>query len=335
MRTKLFIECLLFLVLTSPDYILKSQGLYSLCGSKKGVNYQTTGKPGSLFHWTVEGGQIVSNPQASSITVDWNNDQGDFAITVFEETKSGCYGNTMRATVRITPSPIIDLGKQKTICEGGQVQLTADIDYSKYLWQDGSTNSYFIAKAAGVYWLEVTNQNGCSYRDSVTVIVSALPKVDLGPDKILCAPDELLLDAGGGETFYNWSNGATAQTTLAHEGDGQIWVHVTDANGCVGSDTIQILKCSKEEKLEIANAFTPNGDGHNDYWEIKGYENYPNMTIKLYDRWGIEVFNAEHGYSHPWNGTSNGKVMPTGAYYYIIILGDGSKEIKGSVTLIR
>ncbi len=172
-------------------------------------------------------------------------------------------------------------------------------------------------------------------KDTHTLTIWPRPAINLGNDTMLCAANELLLDAGEKGTFYKWSNGATSQTIMAHDGDRQIWVNVSDANGCVGADTINILQCSPQQKLEIANAFTPNGDGHNDYWQIKGYQNYPNMTIKIYDRWGNEVFRSDHGYDKPWDGNSGGKNMPTGAYYYVIKLGDGSKQITGSLTLIR
>jgi gliding motility-associated-like protein len=110
---------------------------------------------------------------------------------------------------------------------------------------------------------------------------------------------------------------------------------VIDPNGCVGTDTIQILSCTEHFNLIIPNAFTPNGDNHNDYWLIKGSENYPNISVKIYDSWGIQVFQSDQGYPQPWDGTSNGKKLPMSAYYYVINPGDGSKEIVGSITLIR
>jgi gliding motility-associated-like protein len=267
--------------------------------------------------------------------VIWDNKQGDNAISVFEETSNGCYGNTMKVIVRINPSPIIKMERFETLCQGQQIELNPGAGFSKYLWQDGSVKPGYIAKSSGIYWVEVTNSIGCSSRDSVEITLVPLPKVDIGKDATLCAPDELTLNAGNNGAVYQWSNGSAGQTMIAREGDGQIWVRVTDANGCVGSDTIQILTCTKQQKLEIANAFTPNGDGHNDYWEIRGIENYPDMSVKVYDRWGNEVYRSDKGYAKPWDGNLNGKKLPTGVYYYVIIPGDGSKEISGSITLIR
>jgi len=335
MRIKYLIVFLTLLVLQYACLTLKAQLSSTLCAGQKGIKYQVMGKPSSIFHWTVEGGQIVSDPQANTIMVNWDNIPGEYTITVYEETNTGCLGNTKKVKVSIVLSPIFDLGKVKSICEGDQIEFNPGKGFYKYLWQDGSMQPVFIASTSGIYWVEVSNKDGCSFRDTVELVVNPLPKIDLGKDTMLCATNEIVLDAGNIGAFYQWNNGANTQTILAHEDDGQIWVNVTDANGCLGNDSIQILKCSTHQNISIPNAFTPDGDGHNDYWLIGGSEQYPNITVKIYDRWGIQVFESERGYYKPWDGTSNGKQLPTDVYYYIIKLGDGSKEIIGSITLIR
>ena len=79
-----------------------------------------------------------------------------------------------------------------------------------------------------------------------------------------------------------------------------------------------------------AEAFTPNGDGINDYWIIPGIENYPNALVTVYNRWGHEVF-ASKGYRNNWDATykSNRSKLPSGSYLYVINMGDGSAPIKG------
>ena|GEM_PF-3471275 len=85
--------------------------------------------------------------------------------------------------------------------------------------------------------------------------------------------------------------------------------------------------------VKFANAFTPNGDGENDTWEIEDIEAFPDATIFIYDRSGRSVFSSQGGYS-PWDGTFKGKVLPMGNYYYIIDLKDGSDIYKGTLTII-
>jgi gliding motility-associated-like protein len=334
MKTVVFIAYLICLVLhASKD--LNAQVATMLCASQKGIKYQVKGDVGSIFHWTVEGGKIVSDPHAGTITVNWGDKPGEYTISVYEEKITGCLGNTIKTKVGILASPVINLDKIENICEGGQIELNAGTGFSEYLWQDGSTQPVILAKTSGIYWIEVTNQKGCSFRDTIILVVNPLPKIDLGKDTMLCAQGELVLDAGNIGGFCNWSNGANSQTIVAHENDGTIWVHVTDANGCSGSDTIQILKCLEHNDLFIPKAFTPNHGAFDNFWMIGGTEKYPNMSVKIYDRWGILIFESEKGYPKPWDGTSRGRKMPMDAYYYIINCGDGSKEIVGSVTIIR
>lgn len=335
MKTITFVICLFFLVLPDANINLNAQVLYTLCASQKDVQYKVTGNVGSIFNWTVEGGQIVSEPHAGIITVNWGSITGEYNISVYEETAKSCLGNNIMIKIKIYPTPVVNLGKIRSICEGEQIELNPGEDLDTYLWQDGSSSPTYTASENGIYWVEVTNQAGCSFRDSVLLISNPTPVINLGIDTMLCAPNELVLNAGSFDGLYAWNNGENTQTIIAREGDGQIWVKVTDSNGCIGADTIQILDCINHLDLLIPNAFTPNGDGYNDYWLIDGYENYPNISVKIFDSWGAQVFQSFQGYSQPWDGTSNGKKLPVNAYYYVINPGDGSKEIVGSITLIR
>ena len=85
---------------------------------------------------------------------------------------------------------------------------------------------------------------------------------------------------------------------------------------------------------DIANAFTPNGDGINDDWQIAGIENYPEALVQVFNRFGQKVFESK-GYAHPFNGVFNGKLLPSGPYYYIINLAASCRLISGNVTILR
>ena len=85
----------------------------------------------------------------------------------------------------------------------------------------------------------------------------------------------------------------------------------------------------------IPNAFTPNGDGINDLWNIKSIEAYPKCIVSVYSRYGTLIYQSK-GYPRSWDGTSNGAPVPTGTYYYIIDLNeDNSKPLTGYVAVIR
>ncbi|MFK7812771.1 MAG: gliding motility-associated C-terminal domain-containing protein [Maribacter sp.] len=83
-----------------------------------------------------------------------------------------------------------------------------------------------------------------------------------------------------------------------------------------------------------AEAFTPNGDGNNDQWVIPGIENYPNNIVRVFNRWGNEVFSVQ-SYQNNWEGfyRENNEKLPAGQYMYIIELGDNSKPLQGWIFL--
>ncbi|RFZ91772.1 gliding motility-associated C-terminal domain-containing protein [Mucilaginibacter conchicola] len=83
----------------------------------------------------------------------------------------------------------------------------------------------------------------------------------------------------------------------------------------------------------IPNAFSPNGDGVNDYWVIKGIEESTMSNVKVFNRQGQAVFQSR-GYAKPFDGTYMGKQLPAGVYYYIIER-QNDKPLSGHVTIIR
>jgi gliding motility-associated-like protein len=99
----------------------------------------------------------------------------------------------------------------------------------------------------------------------------------------------------------------------------------------VGSGTVKIIV---QESLTIPNTFTPNGDGVNDKWEIKNLIDYPDCSVKIFNRWGQEVYSSR-GYYNAWDGTTNGKPLPFGTYYYVINLNNNTRPLGGWVALVR
>jgi gliding motility-associated-like protein len=84
----------------------------------------------------------------------------------------------------------------------------------------------------------------------------------------------------------------------------------------------------------IPNAFSPNGDGVNDTWSVKYLETFVDADIRIFNRYGQEVFYAKQ-YAEAWNGQSKGKDLPVGVYYYVINPNNGRNKYTGSITLIR
>ena len=91
----------------------------------------------------------------------------------------------------------------------------------------------------------------------------------------------------------------------------------------------------KEASLVIPDAFSPNGDGINDVWNIKGIDLYPTARITICNRWGQVLWKSERGYPVPWDGVSRGKALPVDSYYYFIELRGRPRLIVGTVTIVR
>ena len=88
-------------------------------------------------------------------------------------------------------------------------------------------------------------------------------------------------------------------------------------------------------QFQIPDAFSPNGDGVNDFFDIRGISEYPNNQVTIVNRWGTEVFRAS-GYTGGWQGnTEGGNPLPVGTYYYRIDLGDGSEILGGYLVINR
>ncbi|MDN5216902.1 putative Ig domain-containing protein, partial [Fulvivirgaceae bacterium BMA12] len=95
--------------------------------------------------------------------------------------------------------------------------------------------------------------------------------------------------------------------------------------------------------LEFSKGFSPDNDGNNDHWNLTGIQNFPDNEVKIFNRWGNEVYTVK-GYNNEekaWRGQSNGKyivgrkMVPDGTYFYVIDLGDGSKPLSGYVIIKR
>ena len=86
--------------------------------------------------------------------------------------------------------------------------------------------------------------------------------------------------------------------------------------------------------LTVPNAFTPNGDGINDTWNIKYLDVFQTATVQIFNRSGQTVYTST-GYNVPWDGTYRGSMLPTGTYYYLINFNNGIKPLSGYVALIR
>ncbi len=146
---------------------------------------------------------------------------------------------------------------------------------------------------------------------------------------------DLTIDGGTAPFYISWDRGLPENEEYFDE---LLWgeyvASVTDFNECVAVDTATVgytfLSC-----LVIPNAFTPNGDGFNDLWLIEGLELYPNVDMKIFDRWGNIMHVTTNAADEPWDGSFNGRVLPIDSYHYVIDLNNNEPAILGNITIVR
>jgi gliding motility-associated-like protein len=92
-----------------------------------------------------------------------------------------------------------------------------------------------------------------------------------------------------------------------------------------------------KSNIYISNAFTPNDDGINDYWYVSTSSTFKDFSVKILDRWGIEIYSSEDP-SFKWDGRMGGRPMPIGTYVYVLsgTTSQGqSVRRSGTVSLVR
>ena len=182
--------------------------------------------PGNIYQWNTGDTSQFLNVSAS----------GSYDVVV--STPQGCFASDTVNLV-LTPTPIVNLGNDTTLC-GGNIILDAQNTGSTYTWSDNSTFPIIFVSTTGTYWVDVTNPQNCTTRDSIVVTVNTAPVVNLGPDLTLCAGDSVVLNAGStAGASYLWSDNSTAQT-LAVSSTGVYYVTASTAVGCSASDTASV-----------------------------------------------------------------------------------------------
>ena len=88
--------------------------------------------------------------------------------------------------------------------------------------------------------------------------------------------------------------------------------------------------------INVSEGFTPNGDGINDTWFLENVEHYPNIKIKIFNRWQRVVFSHQGPYQNDWPGTYRGQPLPDAPYFYTIDReGNGSVDQSGWIYITQ
>jgi gliding motility-associated-like protein len=200
-----------------------------------------------------------------------------------------------------------------------------------------SLTGMFDTVSAGLHTIIITDSKGCPVQQefniqsqepiAVNLVSSTAADCEGRKDGSI----EISVKGGTSPYTFNWSNGSNS-TILTGLDAGEYNLTVTDNNECKVEYSKQIVPGNIEEPLAFDNAFSPNGDGINDFWVIKNLEFYPDNTLVVVNRWGNEVYRMNN-YQNNWDGSH----LSEGTYFYILKVNMcGAPEVyNGYITILR
>uniref|UniRef100_UPI0025BA997D T9SS type B sorting domain-containing protein n=1 Tax=Chitinophaga sp. CB10 TaxID=1891659 RepID=UPI0025BA997D len=160
------------------------------------------------------------------------------ASFIITDGRTGCSSDTVTYDLKYTQKPVVNLGKDTTICGGNSLVLDAGAANFGYniRWSTGETTQRINITKAGTYWVNVSNGQ-CGTTDTIKVGLIPTPLVDI-PDTTICRGQSVKLDAFVNGATYLWSTGATSSSILVGTQE-QFWVKVTKS-GCITIDTVKV-----------------------------------------------------------------------------------------------
>jgi gliding motility-associated-like protein len=207
------------------------------------------------------------------------------------------------------------------ICQGENTVLTAN-GSGIYSWSDGSTGNTLTISPSSSQNITLYVTNGaCIDSTTIPITVNNSPTATAiaNPTQINLGDSTLLEVLTNGSSIL-WSpissiSCGTCSSTIATPLISTIYsVLVTSSEGCVATDTVLVIVDIVCGDLFTPDAFSPNGDGDNDFWCVYG-NCISKLTIQIYDRWGVLVFESTSP-SQCWSGEVNGKIADTGVFIY-------------------
>ncbi len=252
---------------------------------------------------------------------------GNYTITLIGTNNLGCK-DTAAQPVVVTAAPSVHFtGLHAKYCSGEQVNLTAQITGSveAYTWTNGNAvslqnqpNANFSYASQGNYAIILAAQDRfCgNVSDTGIAIVYQVPVFTLGDDKTFCPGLSGIIGVPPQPgVSYVWSTGErTAQITTGPASN--TYLLTADNNGCVGTDDIYV-KVLDNCLIKVAGAFTPNGDGLNDYLRAINAELATHFSLIVFNRFGEKIF-ATNDPLKGWDGRYKGVDAPTGTYVWIL-----------------
>jgi gliding motility-associated-like protein len=332
-------------------------------------------EPEELIANPIESGNILCYGETTDITVNtqggtmpynvsWSTGAEESTLTnvpagVYEVTVTDANLCIDSATIQVNQPPILlmDTSMRNMLCTGlcsGEARVYPDggtPPYS-YNWSNGDNNSIAESLCEGTYVLTLTDNNGCSLTENFFIInENYIPPLEAYPDReSIYYGETTTLHAipYDSTTTYHWrppnylNSTSQANVISSPEEDIEYIVTITDKYGCSNIDTVRVkimeIVCG-DPYIYIPNAFSPNGDGNNDYFiPLAPQSLITDMYFAVFNRWGELIYETDNINDQGWDGTYKGEVLAPDVfvfYFKATCLNQLQYEKKGNVTLIR
>lgn len=313
----------------------------------QGDSIELKGSSGALYVWSLNGQPLPSTTKS----VFYAHLPGEYSVSITDT--AGCTAISSPVSLSVVDKLIITLDSIAAVCgvHNPAVSLTGypagGVFTGSGITIQGTGNAYFDPGKAGIgkhlITYTVKGSSDCqSGNASRYAMVAALPEIIL--------PTELSVQKGGtvdlqpqftsqpAHSQWQPTTYLTNPTQPITQATGveqtiRYTLQIDDRDGCRAEATVRVLV---HERIWIPDAFTPNGDGVNELWELKGIEAYPEAEVTIFNRWGQVIFHTNSGYKQPFAGMLDGQPLPDGAYSYTLRPTPGhSERINGVVMLIR
>ena len=285
---------------------------------------------GNIYQWS-NGGTTPTTTVSPIITTtyfvtvtDSHNCVSDSSIEVF-----------------VAKLPIITISNDTVICDGSSANIWAKGGVL-YNWDNGINTSAQSVQPTSTqdYTVVVEDTNTCIDSSVVNVDILDIPEAKIISDfDTLCRGGTVSLTAKGGMK-YIWQNGSKSSSqTYTPQKPIRFYVKaINEKSGTECFDTTSYYIYVENCAVYVPTAFTPNGDGLNDFFGAKGIvSNNANFQMMIYNRYGRVVFQTTDLYDH-WDGFNNGQPAMEGVYTWLIIVHEATikpYEIVGTVSLLR
>lgn len=260
----------------------------------------------------------VTTPLASYLWQDGSTDPtfvvaeaGNYSVTITNPCDTVVLNADMEV-VSLLPEDL--LTNDTTLCPEESLTFEFNFPAAEYLWQDSTTDNFYVVDTTGIYSLRVSNSCG-EVKDTMDVDFIEPIILDLVTDTFLCPNEFYPIDAfSPSATFYQWQDNST-DTLYFAIGPGQY--SVTAGNKCESVKVdINITECEICD-VYIPNVFSPNGDGYNDIFQPLSDCILEAYQVQIFDRWGALIFEStdpEVG----WNGKINDQLVNHGVFIWMM-----------------